>query len=568
MIIPLTLLLLNVFNFMMAVVVMIYIFPSHKLPPMRWLLLLITSFCIISFCTCGVYISKYFEAQILFSRMRFLALGILPSSWILFFSSVYGKPRWLQNKWVIGVILAPGLITTLMTLIPSLRDLIATDFSSISVAGLDVLQYKTGPWFMVHYSWALFLVFSAILLGIYLFIQEKGVRRHQVVILTICSMTAAAVDIYCVLTNSPLRWLMLASATFIFGQIGIVFSAMKLRLLNIVPLAMNRVFHEFPDPVIVIDGERIIRRVNKAAIVFFNLKDVIGLSFQQVLPDVELKEGEICLENNFHEKHYFNVTLEKLGTDEDLSGQVVFFRQVTLQKGIEKRLNENLEFKARLLALIAHDLSGHIEAQALLSSSLKEEVEEKNIQETIELLTTSTIASQGFVENIMSWVRGQGTHFNPVRKNFEWNVLIKDCIEELETSCKLKNIEIVYDSSKWPLIGVGDSDMLIAVVRNLLSNSIRATPNKKKICVYLHAVGNNAEVTIIDEGIGMGKDLVEMIRNAPNDFSFNDSIETGFKSYGIGLMIVKHFIALHHGEISVESEIGSGTRASFYIPLG
>lgn len=565
---PVTLLLLNILNFVMAVIVTVYASSARKITSVRWMLLLVISFCVVSFCTLGGYISRDIEVQTLFLRMRFLTLGLLPPSWFLFIVSVYGKWKWLKNPWIVALFFIPGSITTLLTLVPQWNDFVIRDFSPVVVNGFSVLKYEGGVWFPYHYITATTLVILSVILGGYFFIKERGIRRRQIVLLITSSSLAAGVDIYCVVTNSPLRWLLLSSGTFIFCQLGIVISAWKLNLLNIMPLAMKRVFQEFPDPVFVIDGEKIIRAVNKAAIDFFGLKKVEGENFSDLLPNVKLCNGEVCLHNQFHEPHYFILSLEELVTSrEDPSGQVVFFKEITVQKSIESRLNENLEFKARLLALVSHDLAGHIESQALITSSLQSEVEGTSLKNRVELLASSTMASQGFVDNIVSWVQGQGSHFELIRKEFEWNILIRECIEDLEYAWKPKKIDIQFESTHELLVGQGDSNMLASVVRNILSNAIRATPDNNQIQIFLSTFRNSVEVSFVDHGIGMNDELISDLNNDSTDLTFKSEMKTGYKSYGIGLKIVKYFISRHRGKFLIESQLGSGTRVSIGLPL-
>ena len=566
---PFTLLILNILNFIVAVVVVIFGSSFRKIASVRWMLLLVISFCIVSFCTLGAYISRDIEVQTLFYRMRFLTLGIIPTCWFLFIVSVYSKWTWPKKPWVVSIILIPGLITALCTLIPSWTDLVIKDFSPVVVYGFSVLQFQTGSWFRYHYLSAMTFVLLSILFGGYFFFQERGFRRRQVVLLILSSSFAAGIDIYCVLTNSPLRWLLISSGTFIFCQLGIVIAAWKLNLLNILPLAMTRVFQEFPDPVFVLDGEKIVRAANKSAISFFGLKKPKGLDFNKVLPHVPFVSGEVCLLNQFNEACFFSLSIEKLvSSGEDLSGYIVFFKEITVQKSIEKRLNENLEFKARLLALVSHDLSGQIESQALLSASLQDDAEGTVLKDKVGLLASSAQASQGFIENIMNWVKGQGTNFELIRKEFEWNMLIRESIEDLEYSWKPKRIRIHFDSTNELLIGMGDSNMLASVIRNILSNAIRATPDNKEIHVSLNATCNNVELKVIDQGMGMGQELLDNLNQQSTEFNFNTGIQSGFQGYGIGIKIVRHFLELHKGKFLIESNAASGTRVSITLPLG
>lgn len=500
--------------------------------------------------------------------MRFLSLGILPPSWFLFIISIYGKWDWIKRPWIVALFFIPGSITTIFTLIPKWNDLIVRDFSPVVVNGFSVLKYEGGVWFPFHYISATALVLLSVLFGIYFFFKEVGIRRQQVILLVTSSSLAAGVDIYCVLTNSPLRWLLLSSGTFIFCQLGIVLSAWKLNLLNIIPLAMTRVFQEFPDPVFVIDGDKIIRTANKAAMDFFGFAKPIGADFNKLLPQVTLTKGEICLYDRSHEPHFFSLMLEELVTGSgNPSGHVVFFKEITVQKSIEKRLNENLEFKARLLALVSHDLSGHIESQALITSSLQSEVEGTPLKDRVGLLASSAMASQGFVDNIISWVKGQGTHFELVRKEFEWNILIRETIEDLAFAWAPKKIDIRFESMQELLVGNGDSNMMASVIRNILSNAIRATSENEKIEIFLSTFNDGIELNFIDHGIGMNKEQLDILNEDLADFSFNTEIQTGFKSYGIGLKIVRYFIGLHKGKFLMESQTGLGTRVSVFLPL-
>lgn len=560
------LLLCNILVFIAAIIALIYMASLIKHQSYPWLVLLTVSFCVVSFCTLGVYIARDFEVQVMFSRMRFLTLGFLAPGWLMFLSSIYQRPKWLQKSLLAYGLFIPGLITAIMTLHPIWRELIVTDFTPVEIGHFTVLKYSPGIWFKFHYISAMTFVVLSLILGIYISFREIGDRRLQVLLLSFCTILAASVDIYCVLTNSPYRWLMLASGTFFISLLGIIYSMAKLNLLNITSLALNKVFQEFPDPVLVIDTENKTRMANQACESFPLIKKMIGKEINMDLK-LALKEGEVTLLDSRGEKHFFHLSLEKLVADSDtISGHVVFFRRITLQKNIERRLNENLEFKTRLLTLIAHDLSGQIEAQALISSSLLGEVREDSLRERIDLLATSTSFSQEFIENIFSWVKSQKSEFEPIRKDFEWNTLIRECIEEVNPLCKLKKIKVNFSTNTTVLISQGDSSMLESVVRNLLTNAIRATNNGEDIQVKLLLNGHKITVEIIDSGVGMNKESLDRVRGLSLQVPFDSS--SAFNGFGVGLMIVKRFLELHQAQFFIDSQLNSGTRVAFELSAG
>ncbi|MFM6929594.1 MAG: histidine kinase N-terminal 7TM domain-containing protein [Bdellovibrio sp.] len=560
------LVLLNVLIFVATVVTITYVVPHRKLPPIRWLLLLSASFCVVSFCTLVVYVSDDFQTKTLFARFRFFGLGLMTPAWILFLSTVFGRWKWLQKKYVTALILLPGICTFLFTLTPPLQNLVITHFEGFAAYGVTTLKYQGGAWFKVHYVWAMTLVLASLVLGIFTFVKERGVRRRQISILLLSSILAAAIDIYCVLTNSPLRWLMVASGTFLLSQGGIVYAVLAHRLLNVAPLAMMRIFQDLPDPVIVVDDLNIIRGANKAAHRIFSLTpDVLGQDVRKALPQVILKAGDFSIADQFANIHFFNLSIECLDNESSAeSGRILFFRQITVQKGIEARLNENMEFKARLLALIAHDLSGYMEGQTLLSQSIQGDMSTE-LRNRTELLIDSTMVSKGFVHNIMSWVKTQGNNFEVVKRSFEWNVLIADCIEQVMTQAKMKKAVVTFESGQRPLLADGDSEMLSSVLRNVLWNAIRASYEGGDILISLKLIGQEAEIQVKDYGVGMTPEQLGSLRLSSQSFELNE-YSTG-QGFGIGLMIVRHFINLHGGTFAISSELGVGSEVSVRIPL-
>lgn len=566
---PFVLLFLNVLNFIVAMVVLNYFFSSRGLAPVRWMLLLVSSFCVISFCTLGTYISRDFETQILFSRMRFLGLGPLASIWFLFVLSLYGRWEWGKSRWFSGVIVAPGIVTVLLTLVPAGRDFIIRDFQAITVSGFSVLQYSTGAWFPVHYAWSMFMVGASVLCGIFFFFKERGARRAQIVLLIASSLLAAGVDIYCVLSGSPLRWLLLASGTFLFSQIGIIVAALKLGLLDIVPLAMSRVFNEFPDPVIVVDANDRIRAVNRVAVSLFSLQEPLGRPFHQAFPGVDLARDEIETMDTSGERLFFTPDLEILATfSGEPSGRIVFLRNITVQKKIENRLNENLEFKARLLSMVAHDLSGFLQAQSYLSSHLDREAGPELKPQT-RILVDSLFASKDMVANILPWVRTQENQFRPIVRSFDMGVLLKELVNNLESLSLIHEVRIHLALTRQPLIIDGDSVMIESVVRNLLTNAIRASSSGQSVEIFLEEVTDRAGITAVqvrirDFGSGMSARQLEFARSpSPGLLDGSAARPLGF---GLGLSIARRFVDLHHGRLEFASEEGRGTSVTLTLP--
>lgn len=111
----------------------------------------------------------------------------------------------------------------------------------------------------------------------------------------------------------------------------------------------------------------------------------------------------------------------------------------------------------------------------------------------------------------------------------------------------------------------GDKSHLTNVFLNLVDNAIKYSPEDLFISIRAHQHGDSIWVSIQDHGIGMTK---ESIRNIFQKFY---RVSTGnihnVKGFGLGLAYVKSIIDAHQGSISVESELGKGSKFVVSLPL-
>ena len=109
----------------------------------------------------------------------------------------------------------------------------------------------------------------------------------------------------------------------------------------------------------------------------------------------------------------------------------------------------------------------------------------------------------------------------------------------------------------------GDDRLLQIVISNLLSNSIKYSEVGSEIIIDISQDTDRCTLQISDHGIGISeedqKHLFEAYYRADN---------TGnVKGIGLGLKIVKDFVELHGGEISVSSELDKGTTFMICLPI-
>jgi PAS domain S-box-containing protein len=108
---------------------------------------------------------------------------------------------------------------------------------------------------------------------------------------------------------------------------------------------------------------------------------------------------------------------------------------------------------------------------------------------------------------------------------------------------------------------IADPKLLNHVLSNLLTNSIKFSPSGGDIVLLIEDENEFIKFTVQDNGIGIPSDD---IHNLFEPF-FRAQNTTGIKGTGLGLSIVKSYVELHKGEISLESELGRGTK--FFVRI-
>jgi signal transduction histidine kinase len=107
--------------------------------------------------------------------------------------------------------------------------------------------------------------------------------------------------------------------------------------------------------------------------------------------------------------------------------------------------------------------------------------------------------------------------------------------------------------------------MYSTLIRNLVSNAIKFTPNEGKIVLKSENIGDFVKFSIIDNGVGMNEvTQAKLFKIDEHITSVGTNNERGT---GLGLILCQEFINLHKGEIGVKSKEGEGSEFYFSLPL-
>jgi signal transduction histidine kinase len=143
-------------------------------------------------------------------------------------------------------------------------------------------------------------------------------------------------------------------------------------------------------------------------------------------------------------------------------------------------------------------------------------------------------------------------------------IFIKDILQLFQESVRLKALNI--STSLKDLKVLADEQMLMFVLRNLISNAIKFTPKGGVIHVKSDRYDDNfASIVIKDTGIGMDEALISKL------FSIESKVgrpgTEGEPSSGLGLILCKEFVGKMKGKLLIESQPDKGSVFTVLLPL-
>jgi signal transduction histidine kinase len=243
-------------------------------------------------------------------------------------------------------------------------------------------------------------------------------------------------------------------------------------------------------------------------------------------------------------------------------------KELELKKeALEKReteLEASNETKTKLFSIIGHDLRGPVGAlQELLRLYSDGDMETEEFIEFVPKLREDVDHISFTLNNLLSWGHTQmnGAITKPSIMALE--SLVSENIKLLSEIAKKKSIKIVSELAENTLTW-SDSNQIDIVVRNLISNALKFTPQNGMITISARERDKLWEVSIRDTGVGMDKITVK------NLFEKNSNITTygtnNEKGTGLGLSLCKEMVEKNGGSIWVESTLRKGSCFYFTLP--
>ena len=237
-------------------------------------------------------------------------------------------------------------------------------------------------------------------------------------------------------------------------------------------------------------------------------------------------------------------------------------------------LQEQLQFKDRVIAMLAHDLRNPLTAVAIAIDTLQSNYNlEKGEFQRLKPSMTAHLLKQArnqtkiidrMIADLLQVGRGKDTELPIIPEKVQLGKLCLDVLEELCDHYTAKCQEVETDIPNDLPYVYADPERIRQVLVNLLDNAIKYTPEGGKISIAgLHRTTQKVQFSIGDTGPGIP------VENRDRIFEnhFRLQRDEGTEGYGIGLCLCQRIILAHYGQIWVDSAPNNGAWFHFTLPV-
>ncbi len=180
----------------------------------------------------------------------------------------------------------------------------------------------------------------------------------------------------------------------------------------------------------------------------------------------------------------------------------------------------------------------------------------------VEIAGRNALQLDNLINDLLTMSRVQSGRITVKPEPVNVRKLLRDLKAEMLPIGAERGVDVVLVDTG-DLIVSGDPLRLKQAFGNLLSNSIKYSRDGQAVIVRAFAVNRQAVVSFVDWGVGIPREDLPQIAEP----FFRSNSSDRIPGTGLGLAIAKQMVELHGGRLAVESEFGSGSTFTVYLPL-
>lgn len=169
------------------------------------------------------------------------------------------------------------------------------------------------------------------------------------------------------------------------------------------------------------------------------------------------------------------------------------------------------------------------------------------------------------VDDLLTLAQVESEQWPVNAENYDLTAQVKQQIEMFEPAASQQAQAIAMIAPDQPVRVRADREKIYIALSNLIDNAVKYAGPGARIEVRLESGDEKARITVADDGPGIPKEQAGRIFE--RFYRLDKSRSRSLGGTGLGLSIVRHILAAHREEIVVETELGSGVRFTFSLPL-
>ena len=283
---------------------------------------------------------------------------------------------------------------------------------------------------------------------------------------------------------------------------------------------------------------------------------------RQVRRDGEIREGEfeVPVPRLGGRTTSFAVRVAPLGAAIGGGGLVLLLAEDQTES---RRVDE---VKRDFVANTSHELKTPVGALALLAETIEDAADDAEaVRRFASKMRQEAQRLTNLVQDLITLSRIQAVEPVPDPRPVALDTVVAEAVDRCRMRANARGITLASVGSRG-LSVLGDEDLLVTALRNLLENAVAYSPEKTRVVITTRKTPEgHAELSVADQGIGIPERDLERIFERFYRVDPARSRATG--GTGLGLAIVKHVMAAHNGKVTVRSVEGAGSTFTLSIPL-
>ncbi len=329
------------------------------------------------------------------------------------------------------------------------------------------------------------------------------------------------------------------------------------------------ILNRMDDGVIAFSMQKQVIHINGAAKSFADISDADD-TYEKVMKKLKLK---VDFDKVLYLSNYKNLE-EKVEVNDNVLSVVLvpYHNEKLLPMGviaILKNITENEKLnnmRKEFVANVSHELKTPLcSIKGYSETMMDRDLEPEEIKKFAKVINDEANRMDRIVADLLQLSRFDYKKNVWDRVKLNIDDLAKQVVENLQYVAKEKkhNLKCVVNMIPGPVLA--SKDAIQQVMTNIISNSIKYTPDGGEITVYVGAAGGKAYLKFVDNGIGIPeKDLKRIFERF---YRVDKARSRQMGGTGLGLSIVKEIVEAHEGTIEMKSEEGVGTEVIVTLPI-